>query len=87
MGGSLDNEGGLTMETTLMGTGTVAEVLRHYSSHFTGAGWQQVDQIPSKTLGVATFEITAKGVQWYCVLIASTPTTSLAHVSLTLRRK
>jgi hypothetical protein len=87
MGGSPDNENGLTMETSLIGSGTVADILHHYSSLFVTAGWKQLDQIPTRSIGVASFEIASKGVQWYSALVVSTPTDTMAHVHLTLRRK
>ena len=87
MGGSADNDRGLTMETTLEGSGAVADILGHYSARFVAEGWQQVDRVVSKSLGVAVFEITSKGVQWHCSLIVNSPTSNAANVSLALRRK
>jgi hypothetical protein len=87
MGGSLDNDEGLTMETGLSGSSSVAGLLSHYSSLFTAAGWQQVDEVVSKSIGVAAFEITSRGGRFHCSLIVTTPTTDAAHARLALRRK
>ena len=87
MGGSLDNDEGLTMETGLAGNMPLAEILRHYSSLFTAAGWQQVDSVMSKSIGIAAFEMTSKGVRFHCSLIVTTPTSDAAHARLALRRK
>lgn len=87
MGGSLDSEEGLTMEVGLSGSGTVTDILRHYSSLFTAAGWQQVDSVVSTSIAVAAFEISSKGARWHCSLIVTTPSSDAAHARLALRRK
>ena len=87
MGGSADNDQGLSMETGLSGSASVAAMLSHYSSLFSAAGWQQVDEIVSRTIAVAAFEITSKGIKWHCSLVVNTPTTDEAYVRLALRRK
>ncbi len=87
MGGSMDSEEGLTMEAGLTGGTTVTDILGHYSSLFVAAGWSQVDQVVSKSIAVAAFEITSKGARWHCDLIVSTPTSDAAYARLALRRK
>lgn len=87
MGGSLDSEQGLTMETGLGGSAPIADILGHYSSLFAAAGWQQVDKVLSTSIAVASFEITAKGIRYQCSLIVTTPTNDVAQARLVMRRK
>ena len=82
-----DRESGMTMQTSLTGSSNAQVILAHYETQFIAAGWRKVEQVLASSIGVATFEITAKGVTWYCALVVGTPTDDAAQVSLMLRMK
>ena len=87
MGGSPDQENGVTMSTSLVGPSNSQVILAHYEAAFIAAGWRKTEQAQSKSIGVATFEITDKGVLWYCSFVVMAPLDDAAQVNLALRRK
>jgi hypothetical protein len=82
-----DRESGMTMETSLIGAADAQVILAHYEAQFTASGWRKTEQVLAKSIGVATFEISAKGVSWYCALVVSAPAPDAAQVHLSLRMK
>jgi hypothetical protein len=85
--GSPDNDGGMNMETSMVGPSDAQVILAHYESQFIAAGWRRTEQAQLKSIGVATFEITEKGVSWYSALVVTAPTQDAAQVRLTLSKK
>ena len=77
----------MSMSTSLTGALPLQQILDHYSEQFVKAGWKKVEQQVASSIGVMTFEITAKGVPWHCAFIVSIPATDAADVQLMLRMK
>jgi hypothetical protein len=86
-GGAPDQEGGMTMQASLMGAASAPAILAHYERAFTASGWRKVEEASSKSIGAATFEITARGASWYCALVVSTPASDETQVQLILRKR
>lgn len=87
VGGSPDDERGLTMENMLVGPSNAQVILAHYEAAFIAAGWRKSEQVQASSIGAAIFEITDKGVSWYCTLIVAAPSDDAAQVNLALRKK
>ena len=77
----------MTMSTSLTGSLPARDILSHYSELFTKAGWKKIEEQVASTIGVVTFEITAKGEAWHCALVVSMPAVDAADVHLSLRVK
>jgi hypothetical protein len=73
------------MQTSLMGVANAP--FSSYKRAFIEHGWRKVEEASSKSIGAATFEITAKGASWYCALVVSTPASDEAQVQLILRMR
>ena len=85
--GVASQERAMSMSTSLNGTVPLRQILDHYSDRFIQAGWKKVEEQAASSIGVMTFEITAKGVPWHCAFIVTMAATDAADVQLLLRMK